>query len=88
MNDPMSPGEFRRGGQSSRLRSSLARFMPRTPADASELLTLRRRAWCESGVVVLRPEEIADEFARQALINAANALLGTRRSPRDRKEQP
>jgi hypothetical protein len=81
MSNSMNPGALNRGGQSDRLRSSLARVVPRTPANASELWTLRRRAWRESGVIVLRPEEIADDYARQALINAANALLGERAAP-------
>lgn len=79
-------------------RSSLARCMSRTAASDDELRALRRRAWQETGVIVLRPEDIEDAFARQALINAAQALFGPRasipdrippsRRPRNRKEEP
>jgi hypothetical protein len=63
--------------------SPLARWIGRTPASDVELRALRRRAWHETGVVVLRPEEIDDAFARQALINAAQALFGRRGRPHD-----
>jgi hypothetical protein len=63
--------------------SPLARWIGRTPASDVELRALRRRAWHETGVVVLRPEEIDDAFARQALINAAQALFGPRARPHD-----
>ena len=80
-----------------RFRSSLARCMSRTAASDDELRALRRRAWQETGVVVLRPEDVEDAFARQALINVAQALFGPRtnvansippsRRPRNRKEE-
>jgi hypothetical protein len=60
--------------------SSLCRAR-RAPANADEIWTMRKRAWRESGVVMVRPEEINDPFARQAVINAASALYGPR--PRD-----
>lgn len=78
MSDPMKPGVFDRAGPARRLGSSLARFAARAPTSAAEMLSLRCRAWRESGVAVLRPEEIADAFARQALVNAAEALFGPR----------
>lgn len=81
MSDPMSPGAFARGAPSNRPRSSLARVISRSPMSAPDIWTLRRRAWRETGVVVLSPEEIPDALARQALINAANALFGPRPQP-------
>jgi hypothetical protein len=60
--------------------SPLARVVAKAPASAAELWAMRRRAWRESGVVVLRPEEVIDDFARQALINAAAKLFGPRPS--------
>jgi hypothetical protein len=39
---------------------------------------MRRAAWRHQGVVVLRPEEVRDDWARQALINEANRLYGRR----------
>ena len=58
----------------------------RAPANAEELWAMRKRAWRENGVVTVRPEEVNDPFARQALINAANGLYGPRPAlPQDRQ---
>jgi hypothetical protein len=59
-------------------RSSLARSAARRPSPESELVTMRRAAWRHQGVVVLRPEEVRDDWTRQALINEANRLYGRR----------
>jgi hypothetical protein len=39
---------------------------------------MRRTAWRSQGVVVLRPEDVRDDWTRQALINDANRLYGQR----------
>jgi hypothetical protein len=39
---------------------------------------MRRAARCTQGVVVLRPEDVRDDWTRQALINEANRLYGRR----------
>jgi hypothetical protein len=39
-----------------------------------QLVAMRRAAWRHQGVVVLRPEDVRDEWTRQALINEANRL--------------
>ena len=39
---------------------------------------MRSAAWHHQGVVVLRPEDIHDDWTRQALINEANRLYGGR----------
>ena len=39
---------------------------------------MRRAAWRSQGVVVLRPEDVRDDWTRQALINEANRLYGRR----------
>ena len=59
-------------------RSSLARSQPRTSPSDEDLLAMRRAAWRHQGVVVLRPEDIRDDWTRQALINEANRLYGRR----------
>jgi hypothetical protein len=59
-------------------RSCLARAQARTALSDDDLLTLRRTAWCQQGVVVLRPEDARDDWTRQALINEANRLYGRR----------
>jgi hypothetical protein len=59
-------------------RSSLARSAACGPAPEAELVAMRRAAWRHQGVVVLRPEEVRDDWTRQALINEANRLYGRR----------
>jgi hypothetical protein len=39
---------------------------------------MRRAAWRSQGVAVLRPEDVRDDWTRQALINEANRLYGAR----------
>jgi hypothetical protein len=59
-------------------RSCLARHQPRTAPSDDDLLAMRRAAWRTQGVVVLRPEDIGDDWTRQALVNEANRLYGRR----------
>jgi hypothetical protein len=59
-------------------RSCLARSQPRTSPSDEDLLAMRRAAWRHQGVVVLRPDDVRDDWARQALINEANRLYGRR----------
>ena len=58
-------------------RSCLARTLGRG-APTDELLAMRRAAWRKQGVIMLRPEEVRDDWTRQALINEANRLYGRR----------
>jgi hypothetical protein len=60
-------------------RSSLARAAACGPSPEIELVAMRRAAWRHQGVVVLRPEDVHDDWTRQALINEANRLYGQRR---------
>ena len=59
-------------------RSCLARSQPRTAPSDDYLAAMRRAVWRRQGVVVLRPEEVRDDWTRQALINEANRLYGQR----------
>jgi hypothetical protein len=59
-------------------RSCLAQHQPRTAPSDEDLLAMRRAAWRSQGVAVLRPEDIRDDWTRQALINEANRLYGRR----------
>jgi hypothetical protein len=61
-------------------RSSLARSVACTPSPEAELVAMRRRAWRHQGVVVLRPDDIRDDWTRRVLINEANRLYGRRSS--------
>ena len=59
-------------------RSSLARSATRDPSPESELVAMRQAAWRHQGIVVLRPEEVRDDWTRRALINEADRLYGRR----------
>ena len=62
----------------SSLRSSWPRVRPATSAEKLE--AMRRRAWLEQGVVTLCPDDIADEWLRQAVLNLAIRFWGARSS--------
>jgi hypothetical protein len=64
-------------------RSPLARAQARTMPTDEDLLAMRRAAWRKQGVVVLRPDDVEDDWVRQALINEAIRLYGRR--PRDER---
>jgi hypothetical protein len=59
-------------------RSCLARAQARSTPSDDDLLAMRRAAWRTQGVVVLRPEDVRDDWTRQALINEANRLYDRR----------
>jgi hypothetical protein len=59
-------------------RSCLAPAQVRTAPSDDDLLAMRRAAWRKQGLVVLRPEDVRDDWIRQALINEANRLYGRR----------
>jgi hypothetical protein len=40
---------------------------------------MAQRAWTERGVAVLWPEEIANDWDRQAVVNIANQKYGNRK---------
>jgi hypothetical protein len=63
-------------------RSSLARAAACSAPSEEGLLAMRSAAWRHQGVVVLRPEDVHDDWARQALINEANRLYGRRSGDR------
>jgi hypothetical protein len=57
-------------------RSCLAHAQGRTAPTDDELLAMRRAAWRMQGVIMLRPEDVRDDWTRQALINEAERLYG------------
>jgi hypothetical protein len=59
-------------------RSSLARTYGRAAPTDDDLLAMRRAAWRQQGVIMLRPDDVRDDWIRQALINDANRLYGRR----------
>ena len=65
------------------MRSSLARLQPPSPKTEDELHAMRRAAWRKQGVAVLRPEDIRDDWTRQAVINEATRQYGRREETGD-----
>ena len=63
-------------------RSCLARAQGRTALTDDDLLAMRRAAWRQQGVIMLRPDDVRDDWTRQALINEANRLYGRRHGDR------
>ena len=59
-------------------RGSLERYLPRTAPTEDELLAMRRAAWRKQGIVVIAPDDIRDEWIRQAVVNEAERLYGHR----------
>jgi hypothetical protein len=59
-------------------RSCLARAQSRAAPTEEELLAMRRAAWRQQGVIMLRPEDVRDDWTRQVLVNEANRLYGRR----------
>ena len=49
---------------------------PRSPEQRNR--DARADAWHEHGVAVIDPEDVTDEWTRQAIINEANRLCGRR----------
>ena len=59
-------------------RSSLTRSHGRAAPTDDDLLAMRRAAWRKQGVIMFRPEDVRDDWIRQALVNEANRLYGHR----------
>ena len=59
-------------------RSPIGTRVGRSTSTDEDLLDMRRAAWHHQGVVVLRPEDVRDDWTRQALVNEANRLYGRR----------
>jgi hypothetical protein len=59
-----------------KIRSSLSRLQPQQPANDDELFTMRRAAWRKQRIIVIRPEDVPDEWVRQAMINEATRQYG------------
>ena len=59
-------------------RGSLERHLPRKAPSEEELLAMRRAAWRKQGIVVFTPDDIRDDWTRQAIENEANRLYGHR----------
>ncbi len=59
---------------------ALARLIPVSPASEDELRAMRAAAWHKQGVLVVKPEMVADSWDRKFLEGIASGLYG-RRTP-------
>ena len=62
----------------SEVRGSLDRHLSRSLPTEDELFAMRRAAWRQQGIVVIRLADIRDDIIRQALANEATRLYGRR----------
>jgi hypothetical protein len=62
----------------SAVRASLDRHLPRSLPTEEELFAMRRAAWRQQGIVVIRLADVRDEIIRQAIVNEATRLYGRR----------
>ncbi len=62
----------------SETRGSLERYLPRSAPTEDEMFLMRRAAWRKQGIVVIAPDDIPDEWTRQAVVNEATRLYGRR----------
>jgi hypothetical protein len=60
------------------VRGSLERHLPEAAPTEDELFAMRRAAWRRQGIVVIRPADVRDEWTRQALVNEATRIYGSR----------
>jgi hypothetical protein len=56
--------------------SSLSRMQPQQPANDNDLFAMRRAVWRKQGIIVIRPDDISDDWIRQAMINEAKKQYG------------
>ena len=75
---PHEPGRFSSVQQMNQPASQLTRYVAKPATSEGQRLALMARAWIDDGIICLRPEQIANDFLRQAVINAAEKLYGRR----------
>jgi hypothetical protein len=61
----------------SRYRTPLGR-LARSALNEEDLVALRRRVWRETGVAVIKPDDLTDDDTREAITRAATRLFGPR----------
>lgn len=59
-----------------KIRSSLSRLQPRQPANNDDLFAMRRAVWRKQGIIVIRPDDVSDDWVRQAMVNEAKKQYG------------
>ena len=63
-------------------RGSLERHLPRSLLTEDQLFAMRRAAWRKQGIIVLRIDDIRDDWTRQAILSEANRIYGRREDAR------
>ncbi|MCZ6745542.1 MAG: hypothetical protein O7D31_12825 [Alphaproteobacteria bacterium] len=58
--------------------SQLARHVPAPATTPAQLLAMAARAWRDHGIALFRPEDLSNDFDRQAVVNAAVRMYGER----------
>lgn len=61
-----------------RVRGSLERHVPDTPAGDDEIAAMARAAWLKRGWLCVRPADLIDPFERQMALNIAERRYGKR----------
>jgi hypothetical protein len=67
---------------SAKLRGSLDRHLPPARTTEDDMHAMRRAAWRKQGIVVLRPDDISDDWTRLAVIAEATRIYGERERER------
>ena len=62
----------------SEVRGSLELHLPRSLPTEDELFAMRKAAWRNQGIVVLRIDDLRDEIIRQVVLDEATRLYGRR----------
>lgn len=60
------------------LSSLLGKRVGRSPSGDEDIREMARRAWRQKGLALIDPDNVADPFARQAIVNEAERLYGER----------
>jgi hypothetical protein len=61
----------------SQFRSHLGRLAV-SALNEEDLVALRRRVWRETGVAVIKPDDLTDDDARETIVKTATRLFGPR----------
>ncbi len=64
------------------IQSHLARHVPKAATSDAQLDAMAARAWLDHGIVLLRPEDLANPLDRQAMMNIAEKRYGKREEVR------
>lgn len=61
------------------MKSSLAKYIPKSPATDEEMHEMEKKLYVEKDKVILKVQEISDPFYRQEVRNNANKKFGVKK---------